>query len=1668
MVSSTQANLRSLAVAAAAGRPVLLQGPVGCGKTALVEYLAALTGPPDLLKVQLGDETDSKMLLGAYCCTEVPGEFIWQPGVLTQAIQRGAWLLLEDIDCAGMDVISVLASLIETNALSVPGYRDCVRAAPTFQLFATQRLTQGSAGFHRSHSSPSAVLDDLWLQLSVEPLARHELNAIIESKFPALAPVASRLLDVFLLFSQGSHAMALESAPLSRAATGMDEAPQPATSGPVGRLISTRDLMKWCSRVVQGFDGSSPDCALRILQDAIDLFCCSSSSPEETKQQAIAVAGRLGIVSTKADFYCSQYKPTITISPTKVQYCSVFPDESSQLSAGASRMLCSSFRACVAGGRQNCDGAAAGSESWETSQSPQYEPTQFKPVDLKLVIGPVREEFEQLFYRMERLESQLKAGHASLAFSFIEGALKLLMLSFTGQVRAVVTGEWVLLDEINLASAETLQCLSGLLEGSTGSLHLLERGDEKPITRHPDFRLFACMNPATDVGKKDLPPGLRNRFTELFVEELSDKTDLIQLAACYLGGLGIKASRLDSLVKLYLQLRIEANKNLASGTGHKPHFSLRTFCRALSVAASNPCGSVSRSLLEAFNLSFLTQLDRPSQQVVEELIIKAVCGKESKSILNQPLPEPSSGGYNKVEAFWVQQGEEEVHIPDKYILTRSVRGHLKALARAVSLGRAPVLLQGETSVGKTSLVSYLAQITGHRCLRINNHEHTDLQEYLGALVEAMRKGHWVILDELNLAPSDVLEALNRVLDDNRELFIPETQTLVQAHPRFMLFATQNPPGLYGGRKLLSRAFRNRFVELHFGEIPSNELEIILQDRCALPASYAKKMVAVMGELQIRRRGSAAFAGKQGFMTLRDLFRWGERVRRAEEALVIQEAIKKHLRLNSNTSAATKDILEVVTKASLPGFEHIVWTFNMRRLAVLVGKAVQFSEPALLVGETGCGKTSVCQLLAALRGHSLLSVNCHMHTEAADFLGSLRPVRDHQDKDHLFEWLDGPLVQAMSNGDWFLADEISLADDSVLERLNSLLEPERSLLLAEKGGECTVTAEPSFQFVATMNPGGDFGKKELSPALRNRLTEVWCEGCESQADRVAVVERSVRPGLALGNQQDATSGIGHCSAAFVTWLQATELGSRLTVSVRDLLTWVHFINVVSEQDSTGQTTALDLGSAYVHGACLTFLDSLGSGVTSGASGATVAAARKAAIQFLNEQIIRETGQPPDYNPLADKACKIHTSDRYFGMKPFFIEKGMRENSDGTYKRQRQDGKSGMPNNFLFEAPSTCISVLRLLRALQLSKPVLLEGSPGVGKTSLVHAVANAAGHSITRINLSDQTDASDLFGADLPVEGGVGGQFAWRDGPFLQALKAGHWIVLDELNLASQSVLEALNACLDHRGEVYIPELGRSFQVHAKSTRLFACQNPQRQGGARRGLPRSFLNRFTQVYIEALTPSDLKFIASSSFPDLPQPLLSQMVSFSCRVAHETGELRTWGSRGGPWEMNLRDLSRWAMAARVTEDCNLGPEAAAKLIYVERMRTQEDRMQMAQVFEEEVKPLPAGLPRVSVTPEYLKVGGVRLPRGDHCQVESARELLLLRSSLPTLHALATCVHHNWLTILCVSAGWTRGPSIARPCCELGHGHDGDTGWLRAGRTQFLYFPSRFAAEYKWNPA
>ncbi|KAJ2891478.1 AAA ATPase midasin, partial [Coemansia aciculifera] len=283
---------------------------------------------------------------------------------------------------------------------------------------------------------------------------------------------------------------------------------------------------------------------------------------------------------------------------------------------------------------------------------------------------------------------------------------------------------------------------------------------------------------------------------------------------------------------------------------------------------------------------------------------------------------------------------------------------------------------------------------------------------------------------------------------------------------------------------------------------------------------------------------------------------------------------------------------------------------MRRLFILTALCLRFHEPVLLVGETGCGKTTVCQMLAQAMQRQLHVVNCHQNTEASDILGGQRPVRNRQAlvasaqaiisdvisktfdgaplsdefsssllaadspeslrravatlaaadpasaqsllsseeqmaaagellarAQDLFAWHDGPLVQAMRQGAVFLMDELNLADDSVLERLNSDLEP---------------------------------------PALRNRFTELWAPTTTDTADLQMILA------MRLAGIADASACIA-VILGFVEFLGQAKLLQH-ALSLRDYLFWADF--VVKTQ------SCLDARTAVVHGACLVLLDSIG--------------------------------------------------------------------------------------------------------------------------------------------------------------------------------------------------------------------------------------------------------------------------------------------------------------------------------------------------------------------------------------------------------------------------------------------------------------------------------------------
>jgi midasin len=371
--------------------------------------------------------------------------------------------------------------------------------------------------------------------------------------------------------------------------------------------------------------------------------------------------------------------------------------------------------------------------------------------------------------------------------------------------------------------------------------------------------------------------------------------------------------------------------------------------------------------------------------------------------------------------------------------------------------------------------------------------------------------------------------------------------------------------------------------------------------------------------------------------------------------------------------------------------------------------------------------------------------------------------------------------------------------------------------------------------------------------------------------------------------------------------------------------------------------------------------------------------------------------------------FRNDSRAFGIGPFSVPRA-------------PDSMVEQTVDFSLQAPTTLANAVRVLRACQLPKAILLEGSPGVGKTSLVQALAAASGRELCRINLSEQTDLIDLFGSDLPVVGGRPGEFAWRDAAFLTALRRGDWVLLDEMNLASQAILEGLNAVLDHRGTVYIPELGRSFEKHP-AFRVFAAQNPVQQGGGRKGLPKSFLNRFTKVYVMEHTPEDLLAICSHRYPTLPTAALTAAISFNSTVSEATAFGGGVGRLGSPWEFNLRDIMRWLQVNACRNGLEKDPSLVefGRLCYLDRFRSLQDRKLIANLMssalgsEVDVE----RQPWLEVSATKLQIGHSVVRRGK-TQRSIASKLIFVRQHLSAQESLLKAVEMGWLVILSGQAG------------------------------------------------
>jgi len=348
MTATTSRNISLLGTALCSDPyppPILVCGPRGSGKSSLIRELAHYCSTPngddtstmdDLLELHVDEETDSKTLLGSYAATDIPGEFTWRPGALTNAVRQGKWVLLEDVESCPSEIQAALVKLFEERVLPL-GIGKSEKCHPNFRMFGTCTTSslgdftpQGNRRLRKGVTSAGSggkrlIHPGLWRKVHVDPLPYSELQMVSRGLFPSLpVAVSDAALNVLRKLDKSGRS---ETTNMEEDGNETDEEEKKESGGgftrrtPMlgnGRHSSVRDLVKLLSRISSTvhFEPGATFCteSQRILSmaESFDIFAGWCPHGHFRKEFVTEILAPIwGITSTAAIRYIEDRQPQI-------------------------------------------------------------------------------------------------------------------------------------------------------------------------------------------------------------------------------------------------------------------------------------------------------------------------------------------------------------------------------------------------------------------------------------------------------------------------------------------------------------------------------------------------------------------------------------------------------------------------------------------------------------------------------------------------------------------------------------------------------------------------------------------------------------------------------------------------------------------------------------------------------------------------------------------------------------------------------------------------------------------------------------------------------------------------------------------------------------------------------------------------------------------------------------------------------------------------------------------------------------------------------------------------------------------------------------------------------------------------------------------------------------
>ena len=237
-------------------------------------------------------------------------------------------------------------------------------------------------------------------------------------------------------------------------------------------------------------------------------------------------------------------------------------------------------------------------------------------------------------------------------------------------------------------------------------------------------------------------------------------------------------------------------------------------------------------------------------------------------------------------------------------------------------GRRNIYISGESGTGKSDMIQKLADFYGQTLIRINFHqgvtESTLIGKYVvrngethfayGLVPLAMKKGYWLLLDEIDYAEPEHTSVLQAVLEGKPLIITSNEGEMVVAHSSFRIFATGNTTGRgdssdsYHGTNFMNSAFLDRWTifQMEYSKKENKIVENIIGD-----SEFSKKLVKIFELFRVLKKNgditNSVFSTRR-MMNIAEALKMGDSISEAlkyelfsrfneEENLILMECIK---------------------------------------------------------------------------------------------------------------------------------------------------------------------------------------------------------------------------------------------------------------------------------------------------------------------------------------------------------------------------------------------------------------------------------------------------------------------------------------------------------------------------------------------------------------------------------------------------------------------------------------------------------------------------------------------------------------------------------------------------------------------------------------------------------